>query len=138
MISIAIVDSGPLVAVALARDPDHEACVSLLRRPGVLLAVPALCVAEASYLIGKAGGPAAEAAFTRGLDELRVLAPEPEDWSRIAGLVAEYADLRLGATDASVVALAERLNTDLIYTLDRRHFTVVRPRHAAALRLLPD
>lgn len=138
MISIAIVDSGPLVAVALARDPDHDACLALLKRPGVMLAVPALCVAEAAYLIGKVGGTRAEAAFIRGLAELRVLSPEPEDWSRIGDLVDEYSDLNLGATDASVVTLAERLGTDLVYTLDRRHFGVVRPAHIPALTLLPQ
>jgi len=52
-------------------------------------------------------------------------------------LVARYADLPLGTTDASVVALAERLGVDELATLDRRHFSVVRPRHVEALTLLP-
>ncbi len=43
----------------------------------------------------------------------------------------------LGATDASVVAIAERLGIDTIATLDRRHFTVVRPAHIEAFTLLP-
>ena len=47
------------------------------------------------------------------------------------------ADFSLGGTDASVIALAERLKTELVITLDRRHFGSVRPRHAPALRLLP-
>ncbi len=56
---------------------------------------------------------------------------------RIAGLVTTYASLRLGGTDASVVTLAERLGTTRIATLNHRHFTVVRPRHADAFELLP-
>ena len=52
-------------------------------------------------------------------------------------LVEIYADLRLGAVDASVVAVAERLGATEVATLDRRHFTVVRPRHTAAFTLLP-
>ena len=43
----------------------------------------------------------------------------------------------LGGTDASVVALAERHGAIRVATLDRRHFTVVRPRHAQAFELLP-
>lgn len=39
--------------------------------------------------------------------------------------------------DASVVALAERHRADTIASLDRRHFTVVRPRHVAGLTLVP-
>ena len=56
----------------------------------------------------------------------------------MADLMDQYADFPLGAADASVVALAERLNTDLIVTIDRRHFGVVRPRHCEAFRLLPE
>ncbi len=43
----------------------------------------------------------------------------------------------LGGTDASVIALAERHGATRVATLDRRHFTVVRPRHVQALDLLP-
>jgi hypothetical protein len=39
--------------------------------------------------------------------------------------------------DASVVALAERLGTTRIATLDRRHFGNVRPKHVAVFELLP-
>jgi len=44
---------------------------------------------------------------------------------------------RWGTTDASVAAIAERLRLTGVATLDRRHFTVVRPRHVDALSLLP-
>jgi hypothetical protein len=36
-----------------------------------------------------------------------------------------------------VIALAERHGAIRVAMLDRRHFTVVRPRHAEALELLP-
>jgi predicted nucleic acid-binding protein len=39
--------------------------------------------------------------------------------------------------DASVVAAAERLAVTELATVDRRHFGVVRPRHAEAFVLLP-
>jgi len=68
------------------------------------------------------------------------LVPEqvaPADWLRIAEFVAAYRDLPLGTVDASVVAVAERLGTRTIATLDRRHFSVVRPGHVAAFDLVP-
>ncbi len=83
-------------------------------------------------------GPAVEARFLGSLAELDVEAPAPDDWRRIAELVMCYADFPLGGTDASVVALAERLDTDVVVTLDRRHFSAVRPRHCQSLRLLPE
>lgn len=99
--------------------------------------IPTLVVAEATYLVGRRLGATAEAGFLRGLREIEVEPPTPDDWERIADLVDEYADLPLGGTDASVVALAERLDSSMVITLDRRHFTVVRPRHREALELLP-
>src|SRR5215468_2018123 len=51
------------------------------------------------------------------------------DMLRMAALVRQYSDMRLGASDASIVALGERLNVVQVATLDRRHFTVVRPVH---------
>jgi uncharacterized protein len=51
--------------------------------------------------------------------------------------VRTYADLPLGTVDASVIAVAERLRLTEVATLDRRRFTVVRPRHTTALNLLP-
>jgi predicted nucleic acid-binding protein len=87
--------------------------------------------------VGTRLGARAEAAFLRSLGDLDVEAPAPDEWSRNAELVERYRDFPLGGTDASVVSLAERLNTDLVITLDRRHFGAVRPRHRQALRLLP-
>jgi predicted nucleic acid-binding protein len=95
-------------------------------------------VAEVTYLVGRRLGPQIEARFLAGLSQLSVQAPFAEDWERIAELVEYYANFPLGGTDASVIALAERLNTDLVLTLDRRHFGAVRPRHCDRLRLLPD
>lgn len=48
-----------------------------------------------------------------------------------------HADLPLGTTDASVVALAERLGVDEVAAPGRRHICVVRLRHVDVLNLLP-
>jgi predicted nucleic acid-binding protein len=96
-----------------------------------------MVVAEATYLVGTRLGPDAEAAFLRGVAELEIEGPSMEDWSRMAELVARYCDFPLGGTDASVVALAERLEASVVITLDRRHFAAVQPRHRPAFDLLP-
>jgi predicted nucleic acid-binding protein len=134
---LAVVDTGPLYAVADADDADHEACLDVLRTAEVKWLIPALVVAETTYLIGSRLGPRAESKFLSTLTRLEIEAPLPEEWSRIAELVERYAKLKIGGTDASVVALAERLETNLVITLDRRHFSVIRPKNGKALRLLP-
>jgi uncharacterized protein len=137
MISIAIVDSGPLVAAANTADPAHRACLEVFKSPQLRLVIPALCVAEACYLIAQSRMRAQEARFLRGLTKADVQAPFSQDWPRIADLVEQYSNFPLGGTDASVIALAERLQTDLIITIDRRHFGSVRPKHCERFRLLP-
>jgi predicted nucleic acid-binding protein len=57
--------------------------------------------------------------------------------ARVAELVWRYRDLPVGTVDASVVATAERLGATTLATLDRRHFTVVQPKHVPAFALLP-
>lgn len=137
-ILLAIVDAGPLYAAADENDKNNECALETLERSDLELVFPALVIAETTYLIGRRLGAAAEARFLRSLGDHYVEAPAASDWSRIAQLVDEYSDLPLGGTDASVVALAERLDTDVIVTLDRRHFPAVRPRHCAAFNLLPE
>jgi predicted nucleic acid-binding protein len=80
-----------------------------------------MVIAEVTYVIGRRLGPALEAEFLRGLSTVEVEAPSPEEWPAIARLVEQYGDFPLGGTDASVAVLAERLNTDIIVTPDRRH-----------------
>ena len=135
---LAIVDTGPLYATVDIDDVDHEACRAVLERADLELVIPALVVAEAAYLVGRRLGPAIEAAFIRGLAELEVEAPAPEEWPLIADLVEQYADFPLGTTDASVVTLAERLDTTTIVTLDRRHFGVVRTGTGGSFQILPE
>lgn len=135
---IAIVDAGPLYAAVDLDDDDHARCVAVLERSDLELVVPALVVAEVTYLVGRRLGPAVEAAFLRGLAVLEVEAPSAVDWAAIAGLVERYGDFPLGGTDASVAVLADRLETDLIITLDRRHFGALRTAGGGPFRLLPD
>ena len=52
-------------------------------------------------------------------------------------LVERYQDFPLGGTDASVIALAERMDAPVVITLDRRHLAAVQPRHRPTFDLLP-
>lgn len=136
-------DSGPLFAAADRKDSDHHVCVEMLtglRLANRRLLVPQTVVAEVGYLLETRVGTFAEVAFLRSLadEDLELVDLLPVDLGRMADLVNQYDDLPLGTTDASVIALAERLDINEIATLDRRHFAVVRPRHMPALTLLPE
>ena len=121
-----------------ANDLEHDRCRAVLSTTGLRLVIPALVLCEVCHLVGRRLGALVEARFLATLADLDVQAPLPDEWTRIAELVRQYRDLPLGGTDASIVALAERLKTDLVVTLDRRRFAVVRPRHVPAFRILPE
>ena len=133
-----VVDTSVLLAAADNADPDHEACAQAIADAGPLITTP-LVIAETAYLIRRQLSAAADSAFFRAVaaGELLVEPLSPADASRIADLIDQYADLGLSGTDASLIAIAERLATTRIATLDRRHFGTVRPRHATAFELVP-
>ncbi|MEX2553325.1 MAG: hypothetical protein WD627_10060 [Actinomycetota bacterium] len=60
------------------------------------------------------------------------------DYRRVAELIDRYADQDIGFVDGAVLAVVERLHEEKLATLDRRHFSILRPKHAKALVLLPE
>lgn len=138
-----ICDTGPIFAAADRKDADHHACVELftgLRLAGRRLLLPQTVMAEVGYMLEAKVGTFAEVAFLESVADgsFELVDLTRSDAVRIAELVARYDDLPLGTTDASVIALAERLGVAEIATLDHRHFRVVRPDHVDAFTLLPE
>jgi uncharacterized protein len=136
---VLIVDTGPLYAAAATGDNNHAVCHQFLANATGPLVVGELVVTEVAYMFGSRVGPHAEIAFAKSIaaGELIIEPVLDSEWSRIAELTEQYGDLPLGMADASLVALAERHDAREIATLDRRHFSVVRPKHVDGFVLLP-
>lgn len=146
-----VVDTGVLVALLDADDHHHQRCRDWYAETDSPLIVPAPVMVETCYFIERATGPELEAAFLRSFadvgagngvlddDELpfHLARVGRRDRERMAELVEQYADFPLGAVDASVIAVAERLDVHTVATLDHRHFTVVRPTHVDTFTLVP-
>ncbi len=135
-----LVDTGVVFGAADADDPRHSDCAGLLDSLiDTPLGVTVPVVVESAWLIESRLGPTAEAGFLHSLTagEIERLDLTETDWARVVELIERYTDLGLGVVDASVVAVAERLGVTQIATLDRRHFTVVRPSHIPSFELLP-
>lgn len=134
-----VIDTGVLLAAADADDSDHVACARLLREHRGELWVPAPVVPECAWQVERNVGPVAEAAFVRHVSsgQFKVVDLRAIDYERCAELIETYADLGLGLVDASVVTVAENLGAEVLATLNRRDFTVVRPRHIERFELVP-
>jgi len=136
---VLIVDTAPIVAAADTSDPAYQRCRLLLEsHPGPLVTT-ALVIAEAGWLIRRQLDLRAEALLYQTIAEgpLTVETLTPDDWARIAELIDTYTDVGLDAADASIIAIAERLNQTQIATLDERDFRIIRPNHTDVFELLP-
>ncbi|WP_371102364.1 type II toxin-antitoxin system VapC family toxin [Streptomyces sp. PU_AKi4] len=133
----AVLDTGPLAAALNAGDRRHSECASLLVSMTGRRLLPSPVLTEVCWLLER--WPKVESAFlsevAKGTFELVHLTPA--DLERMSELVLRYADFPHGGVDASVIAVAERFGVERVATLDRRHFSVVRPAHTPALTLLP-
>lgn len=134
-----IADTGPLYALIDSSDVWHERVVEWWRNNADEILVPVCVLPEVCYLLHQRISHAAESAFVRAIanGDFAVEPLETEDVIRADQLMSKYSDLGIGFVDATVVALAERLDVTDILTTDRRHFGVVKPRHVAALTLRP-
>jgi len=104
--------------------------------PGQLV-VPQLALAEVTYLLQRLDADyEIPLLHTIAIGDLIAAPVDPSDWMRIAQLVDEYHDLPLGSADASLVALAERLNVRQVASIDN-DFRVVRPLHVEHFEVLP-
>ncbi|HLA43440.1 MAG TPA: hypothetical protein VJZ27_08405, partial [Aggregatilineales bacterium] len=61
----------------------------------------------------------------------------PSDYDRAAVLIKTYASTKIDLVDCVVTAIAERMNITRILTVDRRDFSILRPKHCPAFELLP-
>lgn len=135
-----VLDTGPILALLDAGDPAHERSVAMIENVREDLVVPTCVLVEVDYWTRKLLGTESWDVFVEDVAEgaYRLEPLTLGDLERASELERAYANLDLGLVDASVIALCERLNEPKVATLDRRDFSVVRPRHCEALRLLPD
>jgi hypothetical protein len=137
---VLVLDTSVALALLNAGDPEHDRCVRAVDAVGEELVVPVTVLPELDYWVLNLLGPEAWQVFVEDLERggYRLEQIAEPDLARAAELERTYASLGLGLVDASVIAVCERLGETKVATLDRRHFTVVRPRHCDALLLVPE
>lgn len=132
-----VVDTSVIYALLDRRDRRHPEAVAWYDRVDEELATTPLVLAEADHLASTRAGREAARAFRR---DVRAGAYVLEWWPDAAALCAEiaerYADLGIGMTDASLVALADRLETDRVASFDERRLRAIRPLHGRGRFLL--
>jgi predicted nucleic acid-binding protein len=137
---VTLIDTSAVIAAVDRADPAHDRVVAALATERSTIGLPVVTLPEVAFLLSKRHGVAAAASV---MDRLvrgpwPVTGLETQDLSRSTELMARYADSGIGFVDAAITALAERIGASRIYTLDRRDFAIMRPRHVAAFEVLPS
>jgi uncharacterized protein len=134
----AIGDTGFVVALLNKADTKHQEVVAVyLKQQQILLPQPVLT--EVAYLIGRQADITTLINFLQGLSKSRffLIALTEDDVMRVAEILDSYKDSRIDFVDATVMAVAERFKSTKILTLDRRDFSIFRPRHCRYFEILP-
>lgn len=134
-----IVDTGILYAAADIDDAWHEPVKVFLQNMTDTLVVPVTVLPEICYLLNNHLSQESERKLIASIiqGELRIEGLTSEDFRRSFQLLETYSDLNIGFVDASLVAIAERSKIHRILTTDRKHFSIIRPRHCQTFELLP-
>jgi predicted nucleic acid-binding protein len=135
-----VLDTGPIIALLDASDPEHERCRTMVANVSEDLVVPIPVLVEVDYWLAKLFGLEVWQTFAEdvGRGAYRLHPLDERDLVRCSELESAYGSLDLGLVDAAVIAACERLGETKVATLDRRDFGVVRPRHCERLTLLPE
>jgi uncharacterized protein len=127
-----VLDTSIVVALIVVDEPDHDDVRRWVFEVDDELITTPLALAEMDHVVERRAGRLVATRmwhdFERGAYHVRWWADALSETLRIARVEGH---LGIGLVDASLVALAERLGTNRIATLDHRHFRQLTVRRGA-------
>ncbi|HXW00080.1 MAG TPA: PIN domain-containing protein [Anaerolineae bacterium] len=135
----AVADTGFIVAVLHRGDSYHQKAIAVYQQIQQIY-LPQTTLAEIAYLLHEYAGQLAMAEFLEKLptSKLSIVSITMQDLNQTAAILRQYADSRIDFVDATVMAVAERLEITTILTVDYRDFRLYRPNHCSHFTLLPE
>jgi len=132
-----LLDTGAFVALVDRDEEMHDDCVAALEQwTGPVVTTEAV-LTETLYLVG----PGCRAQKTclefilRGA--FRLVPSSAKSLQRAAVLMERYRNVPMDFADATLVVLGEELETDRVFTLDRRGFSTYRRQRNRAFQIIP-
>lgn len=132
-----LLDTGAFVALVDRSEKRHDDCVAALDVwTGPIVTTEAV-LTETLYLVGpqwRAQRVCLEF-ILRGAFQL--VPSSPKSLQRVAVLMERYRNVPMDFADATLVVLGEELETEQVFTLDRRGFSVYRLNRRKAFQIIP-
>ncbi len=134
-----ILDTSFLFALTDQSDRNHNRVLAVVQTINEPLLLPSVVLPEVCYLIASRLGHQAMRRFLANLaiSDTQLEAVTTTDLERVNEILEQYADSQLDFVDAVIITIAERLGITCVLTLDRRDFSLVRPRHCDYFQILP-
>ena len=133
-----LLDTGALVSLLDRSQTHHRRCRTFFETwKGPVVSTEAILTETTHLLSSIDGGPTASVDFFLGGGAV-IVPSTPASLTRVRALMAKYADLPMDFADATLVALAEELNSPLVFTTDRTDFAVYRLKDRKPFRIVPE
>ncbi len=116
-----LTDASAFIAICdKGQGNEHLRCVEALQQISDSFATPLQCLTEAMYFLHKLMGWRGQALLWQFIesDAFEIYHPSENDMKRMHQLMNKYKDTPMDFADASLVAAAESLETNKIFTLD--------------------
>jgi hypothetical protein len=132
-----LLDTGALVALLDRSQAEHAACVTFFEEWEGRVVTTEAVLTEATHLLGRVhGGQDKCLAFV--VQGGAVLVPSSAaSLERCRKLMQRYSDVPMDFADATLVALAEEIGTNSVFTTDRHDFAIYRAKGKTPFRILP-
>ena len=132
-----LLDTGAFVALVDRDEKAHADCVAALESWNGLIVTTEAVLTETLYLVG----PQWRAQKTclefilRGA--FQSVPSSPASLKRVSALMEKYRNVPMDFADATLVVLGEEIETDWVFTLDRRGFSTYRLNRNRAFQIIP-
>ena len=133
-------DTSAFVALLSKRDPEHKACIETLDKQSKLsrFYTTESCLTEVSFLLPQNQNLRQKLQQMLELLNIEVVALSKTQLGRVYELMDKYNDLPMDFADAALTAACENQDIRYVFTLDRKDFSIYRPRHCARFKILPE
>ena len=132
-----LLDTGPFVALVDRSEKLHDNCVAALEGWNGPIVTTEAVLTETLYLVGPEWR-AQKAVLEFILRGAFQLVPSSQaSLRRVATLMERYRNVPMDFADATLVVLGEELETEWVFTLDRRGFSTYRLGRRKAFQIIP-
>ena len=135
-----VIDTGPLFAIYDSSDRYHNSVREYIEQLRPSISLSPYVLAELDYLVQTRFGAKVELSMLNDISNGSFVLEsfDGEDLIACMKIIEKMNNQEIGLTDASVVHLAERNNTNTIMTLDYKHFNPMRNSKNKPFNLVPE